>query len=152
MTNSLTCGLAGFAGDVLFDVLHALALVRLGRAIGADFRRDLLVLPETATIYQAFQKMLARRVQISAVLDEYGGLQGLVTLEDLLETLLGEEIVDEADKTPDRQVLARRLWRWRSKRHGLKVDEAAQEAHDGEELDDSDADSDNGNEGRRPPQ
>jgi len=118
----------------------------------ADFRRDLLVLPETATIYQAFQKMLARRVQISAVLDEYGGLQGLVTLEDLLETLLGEEIVDEADKTPDRQVLARRLWRWRSKRHGLKVDEAAQEAHDGEELDDSDADSDNGNEGRRPPQ
>ena len=104
----------------------------------AEFRRDMLMLPETATIYQAFQKMLARRVQISAVVDEYGSLEGLVTLEDLLETLLGEEIVDEADKTPDRQALARRLWRWRSKRYGLKVDEAAQQAHDKDEIDEMD--------------
>ncbi|WP_193162234.1 CNNM domain-containing protein [Microbulbifer hainanensis] len=104
----------------------------------AEFRRDMLMLPETATIYQAFQKMLARRVQISAIVDEYGSLEGLVTLEDLLETLLGEEIVDEADKTPDRQALARRLWRWRSKRYGLKVDEAAQQAHDKDEIDEMD--------------
>jgi CBS domain containing-hemolysin-like protein len=96
----------------------------------SQFRRDMLMLPETATIYQAFQKMLARRVQISAVVDEYGSLEGLVTLEDLLETLLGEEIVDEADKTADRQALARRLWRWRSKRYGLKVDETAQAPDD----------------------
>lgn len=105
----------------------------------AEFRRDMLMLPETATIYQVFQKMLARRVQIAAVVDEYGGLEGLVTLEDLLETLLGEEIVDEADKTPDRQELAKRLWRLRSKRHGLRVDEAAQQEHDakdaGEDVD-----------------
>ncbi|WHI51601.1 CBS domain-containing protein [Microbulbifer sp. MLAF003] len=98
-----------------------------------DFRREMLMLPETATIYQAFQKMLSRRVQISAVLDEYGGLEGLITLEDLLETLLGEEIVDEADKTPDRQELAKRLWRWRSKKYGLKVDESAQEEKKPEE-------------------
>ncbi|MCK7596431.1 hemolysin family protein [Microbulbifer sp. CAU 1566] len=92
-----------------------------------ELRRDLLMLPETAAIYQAFHKMLSRRVQISAVVDEYGSLEGLVTLEDILETLLGEEIVDEADKTPDRQELAKRLWRWRSKRYGLRVDETAQE-------------------------
>ena len=103
----------------------------------AEFRRDMLMLPETATIYQAFQKMLARRVQISAVLDEYGSLEGLVTLEDLLETLLGEEIVDEADKTPDRQELAKRLWRWRSKRYGLRVDEDAKQAQDIAEADES---------------
>ncbi|SHF86223.1 Hemolysin, contains CBS domains [Microbulbifer donghaiensis] len=102
----------------------------------AEFRRDMLMLPETATIYQAFQKMLSRRVQISAVLDEYGGLEGLVTLEDLLESLLGEEIVDEADKTPDRQEVAKRLWRLRAKRHGLKVDEAAQQEQDSKEIDD----------------
>ncbi|WP_323846615.1 CNNM domain-containing protein [Microbulbifer magnicolonia] len=100
----------------------------------AEFRRDMLMLPETATIYQAFQKMLSRRVQISAVVDEYGSFEGLVTLEDLLETLLGEEIVDEADKTPDRQEVAKRLWRLRSKRYGLKVDESAQQAHDAKEA------------------
>ncbi|MGL6160016.1 CNNM domain-containing protein [Microbulbifer sp.] len=100
----------------------------------AEYRRDMLMLPETANIYHAFQKMLARRVQISAVVDEYGGLEGLVTLEDLLETLLGEEIVDEADKTPDRQEVAKRLWRWRSKRYGLKVDEEVQEAQEGRET------------------
>ncbi|WOX04441.1 hemolysin family protein [Microbulbifer pacificus] len=94
-------------------------------------RRDLLMLPETAAIYQAFHKMLARRVQISAVVDEYGGLEGLVTLEDILETLLGEEIVDEADKTPDRQELAKRLWRLRAQRHGLRVDEAARREQEG---------------------
>ncbi|TLM77377.1 hemolysin family protein [Microbulbifer harenosus] len=98
-----------------------------------ELRRDLLMLPETAAIYQAFHKMLARRVQIAAVVDEYGGLEGLLALEDILETLLGEEIVDEADKTPDRQELAKRLWRLRAKRHGLRVDEAAQREQEGPE-------------------
>ncbi|WP_105102212.1 hemolysin family protein [Microbulbifer pacificus] len=101
-----------------------------------ELHRDLLMLPETAAIYQAFHKMLTRRVQISAVVDEYGGLEGLVTLEDILETLLGEEIVDEADKTPDRQELAKRLWRLRAKRHGLRVDEAAQREQEGPEPQD----------------
>jgi CBS domain containing-hemolysin-like protein len=101
-------------------------------------RRDMLMLPETATLYQALQKMLARRVQISAVVDEYGGLEGLITLEDLLETLLGVEIVDEADKTPDRQELAKRLWRLRSKRYGLKVDESVEAGRDGSDSGASD--------------
>ena len=96
--------------------------------------RDLLMVPETAAIYQVFHKMLARRLQISAVVDEYGSLEGLVTLEDVLETLLGEEIVDEADKTPDRQELAKRLWRWRSKRYGLRVDEDMSEEEHSEQT------------------
>ncbi|WGL15941.1 hemolysin family protein [Microbulbifer bruguierae] len=98
-----------------------------------SLRRTLLMLPETAPIYQAFHKMLRRRVQVSAVVDEYGSLEGLVTLEDILETLLGEEIVDEADKTADRQELAKRLWRLRAKRYGLRVDEDAQREQQGPE-------------------
>ncbi|AQQ66623.1 hemolysin [Microbulbifer agarilyticus] len=96
-----------------------------------SLRRDLLMVPETAAIYQVFHKMLSRRVQISAVVDEYGSLEGLVALEDILETLLGEEIVDEADKTPDRQEVAKRLWRIRAKRHGLRVDEGASRQQQG---------------------
>ncbi|WP_288129290.1 hemolysin family protein [Microbulbifer sp.] len=113
------------------DLLLAYARGEAERQL-RTLRRDLLMLPETAPIYQVFHKMLARRLQISAVVDEYGSLEGVVTLEDILETLLGEEIVDEADKTPDRQQLAKRLWRWRSKRYGLKVDEEAQSEGDSE--------------------
>ncbi len=47
------------------------------------------------------------------VVDEYGSIEGIVTLEDLLETLLGLEIVDEGDRTVDMQLQARRLARKR---------------------------------------
>ena len=116
-----------------------------------NLSRELLMLPETAAIYQVFHKMLARRVQISAVVDEYGSLEGLVTLEDILETLLGEEIVDEADKTPDRQALAKRLWRWRSKRYGLRVDEdVASDADASQEEADSPHSLEPGSESQHP--
>ncbi|MCQ3828783.1 HlyC/CorC family transporter [Microbulbifer elongatus] len=113
------------------DLLQAYARGDLEGTL-RSLRRDLLMLPETAPIYQVFHKMLSRRVQISAVVDEYGSLEGLVALEDILETLLGEEIVDEADKTPDRQQVAKRLWRLRAKRHGLRVDESARQEQDDE--------------------
>jgi CBS domain containing-hemolysin-like protein len=55
------------------------------------------------------------------VVDEYGSVAGILTLEDLLETLLGLEIVDESDKTVDMQQLARNLWRKRAEQMGLKI-------------------------------
>jgi CBS domain containing-hemolysin-like protein len=57
------------------------------------------------------------------VVDEYGGLEGILTLEDLLETLLGLEIVDEGDANVDMQQLARRLWRKRARKMGLGIEE-----------------------------
>ena len=56
------------------------------------------------------------------MIDEYGGTKGLVTTEDVVETLLGMEIVDEMDRVEDMQVLARQQWAKRARALGLEVD------------------------------
>jgi CBS domain containing-hemolysin-like protein len=56
-----------------------------------------------------FSTFIRRREHLFIVVDEYGGGAGVITLEDVIETILGLEIVDETDETPDMQELARRL-------------------------------------------
>ncbi len=65
--------------------------------------------------------LLDKRQQIVLVSDEYGGTKGLVTTEDVVETLLGMEIVDEMDKVEDMQALARQHWAKRARALGLEV-------------------------------
>ena len=66
-----------------------------------------------------FEHLLEKREHIVLVVDEYGGMAGIVTMEDVMETLLGMEITDESDNTVDMQVLARKNWEQRARRIGL---------------------------------
>jgi CBS domain containing-hemolysin-like protein len=84
------------------------------------YRRDLPALPESLTIAQAFNLLMAAEAHIALVVDEYGDLQGILTLEDVLETVLGLEIVDEGDLTADMQELARQRWKSRAGKLGVE--------------------------------
>src|SRR5690606_40274080 len=82
-------------------------------------KRDSLVVPDARPLHELFERMRDRPEHIALVVDEYGGVAGVVTMEDVVETLLGLEIVDEADTTEDMQLLARRQWLARAKRLGM---------------------------------
>lgn len=104
------------------DILAAYAQGQLSRPI-SDFRRDIPVLLASMSLSQAFDECMLARAHILLVVDEYGGMEGILTLEDLIESLLGWEIVDESDKSTDMQKLARRLWRRRADKLGLALDD-----------------------------
>jgi CBS domain containing-hemolysin-like protein len=71
-----------------------------------DLMRPIRFVPESMPAHQLLELFLADRVHMVAVADEYGGFEGVVTLEDVLEQMLGSEIVDEHDRVDDMQVLA----------------------------------------------
>ena len=83
--------------------------------------RSLNTVPATASLHTMFEMFIARRDHIARVIDEYGGTDGIVSMEDLVETLLGVEIVDEADQEEDMQRLARRQWQQRATALGLPL-------------------------------
>lgn len=73
----------------------------------SDLKRPILTFREEESVFQIWEKMLEKREHISVIIDEYGGLRGLVTMEDIIETMTGVEIVDEDDVAVDMQALAR---------------------------------------------
>ena len=109
------------------DLLLAQARDEEGRKVH-EFRREIMAVPMDTPLSDLFEQLIDNRAHIAMVVDEFGGFDGIVTLEDIVETLLGLEIVDEADKQADMQVLARRKWEARAKKLGiLKPEEAAAE-------------------------
>jgi len=72
-----------------------------------------------------FEKMMTESTHIALVVDKFGGTEGVVTMEDFIETLLGLEIVDEIDTAEDMQEIARKKWKVRAKRSGLITDSLA---------------------------
>ena len=74
-------------------------------------------------IKKLFDQLINKQEHIALVVDEFGSVSGIVSQEDIIETLLGFEIVDESDADEDLQVLARNLWKIRAKRHGINENE-----------------------------
>ena len=98
-----------------------------------DLSREIAAMPEMTKMTDAFQQLVANRDHVAVVFDEYGGMSGLVTMEDVVETLLGLEIVDEADTREDMQEFARNLWKNRASKMGLEVEEPSEPNGEGKE-------------------
>lgn len=90
-----------------------------GSSTLGDFERQMPILPDSLSLAQAFNVVLEARAHMAQVVDEYGVLAGILTLEDIIETLLGLEIVDEGDQAVDMQEHARSLWRRRAEAMGI---------------------------------
>ena len=76
----------------------------------SDILRPVLTFSETESVSDVWEKLLAKKEHISVIIDEYGCFRGIVTMEDVIETMLGTEIVDEKDTVTDMQELAREKW------------------------------------------
>lgn len=88
-----------------------------------NYKRQLVTIPESKPMNQAFNELVTSRTHMMMIVDEYGSFEGILTLEDLLETLLGLEIVDEKDKNIDMQAEAAKLWKKRLKERGVFLDD-----------------------------
>jgi len=84
-----------------------------------DLRRDIIAVHKTATIPDLLDMFIAKKEHLAVVVDEYGTMEGILTMEDIIETLLGLEIVDESDNTEDMQALARKNWKRRAQKLGI---------------------------------
>ncbi|WP_297803564.1 CNNM domain-containing protein [uncultured Polaribacter sp.] len=88
----------------------------------ASIKRNIIVTDRNLSIPNLFDKLIKEREHIALVVDEYGSVSGLVSQEDVIETLLGLEIMDESDSVADLQALARKSWKNRAKRMGIIKD------------------------------
>lgn len=108
--------------DVIGIMLKDDLLQKLVEAKGdtplKDIKRDVSFVQDDMPLPALFDHFTTKRDHLSMVVDNYGSVVGLVTMEDLFETLLGQEIMDEMDEVADLQKLARRKWEERFKKKG----------------------------------
>lgn len=87
-------------------------------------KRDIIIVPLKTTLSKLLEKLLNEKQHIALVIDEFG-TKGVVTIEDILETLLGMEIVDESDRVEDMRILAKERWENRMEALGIDVSKSS---------------------------
>ena len=106
-------------GYILKDEMLASIIDGNGDAPLGDIRRELKAVKTNAALPDVFSQLMENREHIALAVDEFGTMAGIVTMEDIIETLLGMEIVDEMDGIEDMQALARKKWETRAKNLGI---------------------------------
>lgn len=82
-----------------------------------DIKRSIVTFDENTTLFDAWDEMLSNKEHISLIVDEYGGMDGITTLEDVIESLLGFEIIDETDRVADMRQYAMERWKSKQKKY-----------------------------------
>jgi CBS domain containing-hemolysin-like protein len=96
--------------------LENLAEDKFNMTLG-EIKREMPFFNEEKSISDIWDSMLKQKSQIALIIDEYGCFQGILTMEDIIETVFGLEIIDESDEVSDMQQYARERWQQRQKRH-----------------------------------
>lgn len=114
-------------GLVLKDeVFKEMALDNGSKKLGS-LKRTIIIVERNLPIPKLFEQLVESRNHMALVVDEYGTVSGIVSMEDVIETLLGLEIMDESDNVSDLQYLARKSWEERAKKLGILDDEPSKD-------------------------
>ncbi|MDB9754663.1 hemolysin family protein [Winogradskyella sp.] len=114
-------------GLVLKDEVFKEMALNNGSKKLIELKRNIIVVERNLPIPKLFEQLVESRNHMALVVDEYGSVSGLVTMEDVIETLLGLEIMDESDNVSDLQQMARKSWEARAKKLGILSDKPSEE-------------------------
>lgn len=99
-----------------YDILEQLAEDKFDIKL-SSIKRQISAFNEETTVSDIWQSLLKSKDQIAIIIDEYGCFLGIITLEDIIETILGMEIIDESDTVTDMQQYAKERWQQRQKQY-----------------------------------
>lgn len=98
------------SGYILRPMVYENILMGRGDMTLSKIRRDFIVVYNNLPLSTLWERLLIKKEHIALVTDQYGGVDGIITMEDIIESILGFEIVDERDSSVDMQQLARDKW------------------------------------------
>jgi len=104
------------------DLLLAQARGNYDTTLG-NYVREMPTLLENMCLSHAMKELLVSKTNISLIVNEYGTVRGILTMEDIMETLIGHEIIDEGDKNIDMQKLAKRQWKAKTRKYIIDSEE-----------------------------